>query len=187
MAHTVVIADEASPDGTAAESRTCGDLCVQLLCEYYGRPFDLHSVRESLQLGPGGRCTAENLRSTLNERGISTTAVRGEIDAVKTVTTPVILHVKHRPEDSVGHFVLLIPDSASGQLMAYDPFYASTPVAVTDEMLLRTWTGLALLVNERDGSDPFRLPFITLILPAICFGGVIAVLLERFRLRNAST
>jgi ABC-type bacteriocin/lantibiotic exporter with double-glycine peptidase domain len=163
---------------TALERRTCGDVCVEVLCDFYGLPFDLDRARTLLRVDDSGDCSLADLQHTIEELGLTAHVVQGDVESVLQIEVPIVRHIR-QPGAVVGnHFCVAIPDAKAGALMAIEPFAANRPIPITHDMLERSWTGVALIVKRPEQSIS-GLALTTVFFGGVFLGGLIAILLPR--------
>lgn len=169
------VLDTRSKGADDSETRSCGDVCVQLVAQYYGRPFDLGIVREALRLDEHGACSLDDLEKAFEICGLRAVAVHGDAPAIEQTGCPVIIHVRNGLDQAGGHFAVVIYDGKSGRLVAYDPFYSAVPTPIDRETLARSWSGDALLVRPQSSASTAHL-----ILFSSC-GAIVGALLGMLR------
>ena len=155
------------------QSRTCGEVAINLLCDYYGRDFDRSMVLDILKPGTKGESSTAQLRDALIGLGFGCRVVRGTVEDLTQEDSPVIVLAKRDADDPIGHFVTVIWDPSAEQFSVFDPLNSDKPVRASVSGLESHWTGIALLTTWQPSSSPLqRLPIIHLVL-AIALGGAV--------------
>lgn len=143
-------ADECEFSAGQGEVVGCGEVCVRLLCEWYGVPFQRESVLNRLKPGDFGEASLANLQETLESQGFPCRAVRGGIEDLASWKHPMILvggRGKVAAKGQPGHFLLARYDEKTNQLLGYDLAAGPAPFSITSDTLEQVWTGVALLVE----------------------------------------
>jgi len=135
--------------------RSCGEVCVEILCRYYGITFSRDEVVAELQLGDLGETSLHHLERCLHARGLCCTAISATLSTIDQIDYPMVLHLDARAGEPVGHFGVVLRDPVAGRLVAYDPFNSGDPTIVSPAVLAKQWSGKAIIVEPprsvRDG------------------------------------
>jgi len=84
-----------------SEAAECGNTCLAMICGYYGKDIDLFNFRNRYG-SPSQGATLNDLNQTAHKVGLKTRAVSLDIDEVKELRLPCVLHW------SLNHFVVLV-------------------------------------------------------------------------------
>ncbi len=119
-----------------ATSTECGLACVEMIARYFGAPIDLTRLRRDYEVSLKG-ATLTSIRRCCAELGLSSRAVRCDLQELRKLRTPCILHWRFN------HFVVLKSVRATGIVM-HDPARGAVtePLAVAGD----AFTGIALEV-----------------------------------------
>ena len=97
----------------ATEAAECGLACLAMIGRFHGHDVDLNGLRQRFSLSMAGA----NLRGVMgiaDQLGFATRALRVELEALRRVRTPAILHW------DLNHFVVLAETSRRG-IVVHDP------------------------------------------------------------------
>lgn len=132
----------------ASEMAECGLICVAMVAGFFGNHTPLEELRQRFAVSPRGMTLRSVLRVAA-ELGIDTRSLRIELDEMRQLALPAILHW------DMTHFVVLKATSAYG-LLLHDP--ARGRVTVPWHEASRHFTGIAveLAPNTRFTSAPAR-------------------------------
>lgn len=121
------------------ESSECGLACLAMICQHYSKIIDLLSLRQQFNLSSRG-ATLASLCNIASQLGMVTRALSLDIDEIKNLRTPCILHW------DFNHFVVLI-DVRRKHYVINDP--ARGRVLVSRTEMHQSFTGVALEVWPR--------------------------------------
>lgn len=97
----------------AAEAVECGLACLTMVGRYHGHDIDLNGLRQRFALSMSG-ASLRSLMGIADQLGLTTRALRVELDALARIKTPAILHW------DLNHFVVLAKVERRG-LLIHDP------------------------------------------------------------------
>lgn len=120
-----------------AEAAECGMACLSMVLGYHGRRVDLGTMRRRYALSLKGM-TLRNLIDLSGAMGLSTRALRVEMENLASLRLPCILHW------GLNHFVVLAAVRGKG-LVIHDPARGRRTVSFTEAS--REFTGVALEVT----------------------------------------
>lgn len=96
-----------------SEAAECGLACLAMIMGYYGHPIDIATFRR--QQGSSSRgATLQDLVRTASHVGLTSRAVRLEIEELDKLILPCVLHW------SMNHFIVLVEHSEK-QVTIHDP------------------------------------------------------------------
>ena len=117
-----------------AEAAECGLACMTMVARYHGHDVDLNGLRQRFSLSMAG-ATLRSIMTLADQMGFGTRALRVELEALRKVKTPAILHW------DLNHFVVLKKASRKG-IVVHDP--AMGKRTFTYEEASKHFTGVAL-------------------------------------------
>ncbi len=120
-----------------AEAAECGMACLAMVLGYHGRAVDLGTMRARHALSLKGM-TLRNLIDLSATMGLSTRALRVELDDLGRLRTPCILHW------GLNHFVVLA-ERRRKDIVIHDPARGRRTLSLTEAS--REFTGVALEVQ----------------------------------------
>lgn len=123
------------------EAAECGLACLAMVCGHYGRRKDLGDLRREWPVSLKGM-SLSNLIEIGEQNGLTTRAVRLELDELRGLQTPCILHW------SLDHFVVL-EKAGARTLVIVDPAIGRRRVDIRE--VSAEFTGVALELTP--GSD----------------------------------
>jgi ATP-binding cassette subfamily B protein RaxB len=97
----------------AAEAVECGLACLTMVGRYHGHDIDLNGLRQRFALSMSG-ASLRSLMGIADQLGLTTRALRVELDALARIKTPAILHW------DLNHFVVLAKVERR-RLVIHDP------------------------------------------------------------------
>ncbi|CAI0769184.1 Alpha-hemolysin translocation ATP-binding protein HlyB [Serratia fonticola] len=118
------------------ESSECGLACLAMICGNYGKSIDLISLRQQFNLSARGT-TLTGITGIAEQLGMATRALSLDLDEVKALRTPCILHW------DFNHFVVLVSVSRN-RFVLHDPARGLRSVGLTE--MSQSFTGVALEV-----------------------------------------
>jgi ATP-binding cassette subfamily B protein RaxB len=130
------------------EAAECGLACLAMVAGYYGHHADLADLRRRFGVSLRG-ATLKDLMRIADGLGLAARPLRIEIDELKLLRTPCILHW------DLNHFVVLHSVTSSG-IVIHDPGFGirSLPAARVSGSL----TGVALELTPAPGFEPAKAP-----------------------------
>jgi ATP-binding cassette subfamily B protein RaxB len=131
------------PELLAAEAAECGLACIAMVGRYHGHDVDLNGLRQRFPISLAG-ATLRGLMSMGDALGFSTRALRVEMEALKHVHLPAIIHW------DFNHFVVLKSINKM-QAVVHDPARGKRILSL--KQLSNHYTGVAL---ELSRSKSFR-------------------------------
>ena len=120
-----------------AEAAECGMACLAMVLGYHGRAVDLATLRSRHALSLKGM-TLRNLIDLSGSMGLSTRALRVELDDLARLATPCILHW------GLNHFVVLA-EVRRRDIVVHDPARGRRSLSLAEAS--RDFTGVALEVT----------------------------------------
>lgn len=139
------------------ESSECGLACLAMICSFYGKQIDLISLRQHFNLSARGT-TLASIKVISVELGMTTRALSLDLDEIKLLKKPAILHW------NFNHFVVLVGFKRRGYVI-HDP--ARGRIIVNKEEMSRSFTGVALEIwpdcNFKEEKTQNRVSITTLI------------------------
>jgi len=119
-----------------SESTECGNACLSMICGFYGKDIDLFNFRQRYGAASQG-ATLTVLDTLARKAGLKTRALSLEIDEVKELRLPCILHW------SLNHFVVLVAIKGN-RYVINDPAFGRR--VVHKKELSENFSGIALEV-----------------------------------------
>lgn len=137
------------------EAKVCGPRCVQFLLRYYGKevPSLLELVREIQWPEIERGASLEDLRRSLEKRGIYTYAMRISDHASLKWEFPAVLHLQPA-KDVLGHFVVWLPESTENETQVWTGLYGVRTRHTAE--LASQMSGVVLLTAPRTITHPQR-------------------------------
>ena len=126
----------------AAEGAECGLACLTMIGRYYGHDIDLNGLRQRFSTSMSG-ATLRDVMAQADQLGLTSRALRVELDALRQVKIPAILHW------DLNHFVVLTRVGAQGATIN-DPARGARTLSLKE--LSKHFTGVAL---ELTPASPF--------------------------------
>jgi peptidase C39-like protein/uncharacterized protein DUF1573 len=132
----------------SGERISCGEFCVQLVCEYYDVDYAREEALAILEPGEFGETSLEQVKQCLSGFGFESEGMTGTFDEViKGHECPMVAFIKASPNDVVGHFVLTFYDSEQDSVIVFDRLLSDRPVTISREKFTSLWTGVVLPVS----------------------------------------
>ena len=125
------------------EAAECGLACLAMIMGHYGNQIDLATLRRRYSISVKG-VTLRDLIATADTVGLSTRAVRLELEDLPNLRMPCILHW------SMNHFVVLTQVKGN-KVTIHDPAVGRRTLSMGE--VSREFTGIAL---EATPNDSFR-------------------------------
>jgi ATP-binding cassette, subfamily B, bacterial CvaB/MchF/RaxB len=97
-----------------SENTECGLACLAMISSYFGAKFDIASLRATLGPAAQDGMTLKQLMSSASRIALVTRPVRTELESLKRLKTPCILHWDH------DHFVVL-KSAGKHSIVIHDP------------------------------------------------------------------
>lgn len=132
------------------EASECALACMAMIASHHGHRTDLAALRQRFSLSLKG-ATLKQVMGIAEQIGFNTRPLRGEIDDLKQVALPAILHW------DLSHFVVLtkISEGMKGtRYHIHDP--ARGILILTREQLSRHFTGVMLELLKSESFQPLR-------------------------------
>lgn len=129
-----------------AESSECGLACLAMVASYYGKDLDISSLRRLVRMQSSG-ASVKHLLSAANEIDLQGRALKLELDEVKELTLPAILHW------DADHFVVLKKIKRNSALI-HDPALGARKYQV--EELDKHFTGIAVELSPSVSFKPAK-------------------------------
>ena len=129
-----------------AEASECGLACITMVARYHGHDVDLNGMRQRFSLSLAG-VTLRSVMELAGQMGFTTRALRLEVESLRRVRTPAILHW------DMNHFVVLKAVRRGGVLI-HDPALGKRVVGF-DEVAKR-FTGVVLELLPTPDFKPQR-------------------------------
>lgn len=126
------------------EAAECGIACIAMIAGFHGDPGDITDLRRRFGMAQKGATLADLIRIA-DALGFATRPVRLELDEVRQLSLPCILHW------DLNHFVVLGEVKSNGYLI-HDPAAGSR--RITREELSRHFTGVALELTPTAAFKP---------------------------------
>ncbi|MCR6659767.1 MAG: peptidase domain-containing ABC transporter [Asticcacaulis sp.] len=126
-----------TPVFTAAEAAECGLACMAMIGVYHGHDLDLNGLRQRYALSMSG-ASLRNLISLATEMSLSARALKVELQDLKLVKLPAILHW------DLNHFVVLTSVNARSVII-HDPAIGARKLSLGD--VSKHFTGVVLELN----------------------------------------
>lgn len=121
-----------------AEAAECGLACIAMVSSFLGHKLDILSLRQRFDVSLKG-LTLKHLIELAARCGIASRAVRCEIDEIKQIRLPAVLHW------NLNHFVVLTKIGVNG-VWIHDPANGRRKVSYRE--LSEKFTGIALEVQR---------------------------------------
>lgn len=121
-----------------SEAAECGLACLATCLSFLGAPTNLSTLRQRFQIGSRGMSIRE-IKEVAAATGLVTRAVRCELDELRSLKIPAILHYEF------SHFVVLLGLARDGRLKIFDPAIGNKLIAQPE--MSRAFTGIALEVS----------------------------------------
>jgi ATP-binding cassette subfamily B protein RaxB len=131
----------------AAEAVECGLACIAMVARHHGHDVDLNGLRQRFALSMAG-ATLRSLMTMADRLGFATRALRVELDALRKVRTPAILHW------DLGHFVVLASAGRLG-VVVHDPALGRRALSYAE--VSRHFTGVVLELSPAASFVPVTL------------------------------
>lgn len=129
-----------------SEATECGLACLAMIGVYHGHDVDLNGLRQRYSISMAG-ANLRGLMEIADKLGFSARPVRVELDAVKELRLPAVLHW------NLNHFVLLKSISSRG-VVVHDPAFGVR--RLTMEAFSRHFTGVALELEPAAHFEPVK-------------------------------
>ncbi|MDI9818507.1 MULTISPECIES: peptidase domain-containing ABC transporter [unclassified Legionella] len=124
----------------------CGHVCVAMICNFHGHQVDLFSLRMIEEPSMNGSSMLDLIRM-FDKLDFTTRAIRVEIDDLKQVQCPAILHW------NLNHFVVL-KAVHKNYIIIHDP--AAGERKVSFEEVSNAFTGIVLEVDKNEHFSPVK-------------------------------
>lgn len=135
------------------EASECGLACLAMIAKYHGHDVDLNGLRQIFPISNSG-VTLKTLIEIADQLSLSARALRLELDDVKRLKLPAILHWNHN------HFVVLKSINSSYATI-HDPAEGELKVSLAEFSLKFTGITLELLPSNKfepiEAKSPVRL------------------------------
>jgi ATP-binding cassette subfamily B protein RaxB len=131
------------PSLIQAESSECGLVCLCMIAAYYGHHTDLTQLRERFSISSKG-ATLQSLIAIADQLGLSSRAVRVEMNELKELKCPALLHW------NFDHFVVLKKIS-SKSVVIHDPAVGAREYSLAE--VSHRFTGIALEFSPRQAFE----------------------------------
>ncbi|WP_454719005.1 peptidase domain-containing ABC transporter [Caulobacter segnis] len=118
----------------SAEASECGLACIAMIAAYHGSDVDMNGMRQRFALSLAG-ATLRGLMGLADKLGFSSRALRAEVEGLRHVTLPAILHW------DLNHFVVLAAAGKDG-FTVHDPMKGRAIYSAAE--LSRRFTGVVL-------------------------------------------
>jgi ATP-binding cassette, subfamily B, bacterial CvaB/MchF/RaxB len=118
------------------EAAECGLVCITMIARHHGHDVDLNGLRQRFSLSMAG-VSLRAVMGMADQLGFATRALRVELEALRKVQTPAVLHW------DLNHFVVLAGASRAG-IVVHDPAFGRREM--TFEEASKHFTGVALEV-----------------------------------------
>ena len=148
-----IFCNMSSPVIHQSEAAECGLACLAMVASYHGHRVDLASLRSRFPVSLKG-ATLQNLMAVADQMHMSARPVRAELEALRTLTTPAILHW------DMNHFVVLVK-ATKKQITIHDPARGKVTLLYRD--VSNHFTGVALELRptpdfeQKEDVKPVRL------------------------------
>jgi ATP-binding cassette subfamily B protein RaxB len=130
------------------EAAECGLACLAMIAGNYGQPCDIADLRRRLSISLKG-ASLKHLVSMAERLGFASRPVRLEIDELRQLNTPCILHW------DLNHFVVLAKVTSDGAVV-HDPSVGVRRLPLS--ALSRHFTGVALELTPVGELEPAQAP-----------------------------
>jgi ATP-binding cassette subfamily B protein RaxB len=127
-----------------AEAAECGLACVGMVASAYGYRTDLPALRQQFAVSLKGT-TLKDIIDIGNEIGLGARAVRCELNELREIRTPAILHW------DMSHFVVL-KSATKKKITLYDPARGKAELSIDEAS--KHFTGVALELKPSSGFRP---------------------------------
>lgn len=117
-----------------SEVAECGLACLTMIASFHGHDVDLNGLRQRFSISSAG-ATLRALMSIADQLGLSSRAVRLELDGLAALSTPAILHW------NLNHFVVL-RGVKRNRIIIHDPAYGERCLTLREAS--KAFTGVAL-------------------------------------------
>ncbi|MFT4798839.1 MAG: ATP-binding cassette subfamily B protein RaxB [Candidatus Azotimanducaceae bacterium] len=134
MSHLDFALTSSVPVIVQSEVAECGLACIAMVSSYLGHPMDISALRKKFSTSLKG-ITLKNLMHIAEESGLSSRAVRCDLDELVSLNLPAILHW------DLNHFVVLTKVTGSGYWI-HDPTVGKRKL--TTKECSQRFTGVAL-------------------------------------------
>ncbi|MGC2200517.1 MAG: peptidase domain-containing ABC transporter, partial [Stellaceae bacterium] len=134
------------PEIHQAAATECGLACLAMIASYYGRQSDLNTLRREYPVSLKG-ATLRMVMDTAAKLGLAGRPLRLEIEHLRSLRTPAILHW------DMNHFVVLRHVGRSG-LTIHDPAFGVRRYSFAE--VSKHFTGVALELTPDAGFRPQR-------------------------------
>ena len=131
-----------------SERAECGLACLGMVLGYYGHQTTLNELRSKFHLSSNGM-TMENIVDVAAESGLNTRPLKVEMEHLKDVRTPCILHW------NMNHFVVLKKVSKN-QFTVHDP--SSGAKKYSYDEVSKHFTGIVLELRQSNSFTPKAKP-----------------------------
>ncbi|WFB51271.1 peptidase domain-containing ABC transporter [Vibrio coralliilyticus] len=123
-----------------SEAAECGLACVAMVAEYWGHKLNLTRLRSEMSVSLNGS-TLNDLMKMAHKLDLSSRPLRVDIEALKTITTPCILHW------DLNHFVVLVKVSRN-RFYIHDPSVGRRRLTLDE--FSQHFTGVVLEITPFD-------------------------------------
>ena len=130
----------------AAEAAECGLACIAMIAKYHGHNVDLNGLRQRFSISLSGT-TLQQLIRVANQLGLSSRALRIELDGLKHLVLPAVLHW------NMNHFVVLKSVSHSS-VTIHDPALGKRKYTISK--VSNYFSGVALELARTDKFSPLQ-------------------------------
>ena len=129
------------PSMLQTEAAECGLVCLAMIAAYHGRRVDMHTLRSRFSLSIKGTTLSQLVRYA-DALNFSTRAVRLDIDELRELKAPSILHW------NLNHFVVLKKADGKG-IIIYDPAVGTRRLSYSEVSNCFTGVALELTTNTQ--------------------------------------
>lgn len=129
-----------------SEMAECGHACVAMISNYWGHDLDIIGLRK-IQPPSSRGINLLHLKMLFENLGFQTRALRIELDELRLIKTPVVLHW------NLNHFVVLKEVKKNGMII-HDP--ALGVCNYTMEEASRSFTGIVLEIEKLESFKPIH-------------------------------
>lgn len=134
------------PKIVASEAAECGLVCIAMIARYHGHDVDLNGLRQRFSVSLSGT-TLRQLMNFADRLGLSSRALRIELEALKHLALPAILHW------DMNHFVVLKTVNRSS-VTIHDPALGKRKLDISE--VSKHFSGVVLEIARADGFEPIR-------------------------------
>ncbi|WP_334065433.1 peptidase domain-containing ABC transporter [Alteromonas genovensis] len=127
-----------------SEAAECGLACMNMIAQFYGDKRDLNHLRQTMSVSMRG-CTLLDVMSIGQHVGLQCRALKIEIDHLRQLTCPAILHWDMK------HFVVLTHVD-NNRVTINDPAQGERTLTLSEAS--KSMTGIALEVSPTDSFTP---------------------------------